>query len=118
MALIQPDFTEVADSIEVGETVMARIVKAEAGTFESGTPYINWTMETFGSEDAKNDGRKLWVKTPTSGKGAFKLKDLYKTVVGEQLEGQFDTDQLVNGELKVAVSERNGWPDYKFMRPE
>lgn len=125
MSLIKPDFSEVADNVNAG-TYRARIVDAKMGEWEKEgrkTPYINWRLETFAEAEAKNNGRRIWMKTPIVGKGAFRLRDLYRAALGEDLSGEFDTESLLGKEVEVVVvdgTDREGQPtgytDVKTVR--
>lgn len=105
MSLIQPDFTEVQENVTAG-TYKVRIVDAKMGewnTERGTTPYINWSMETFGEDEAKNNGRRIFHKTPITGKGAFRLQQFYKAATKADLKGGFDTEQLFGKELMATV---------------
>lgn len=102
--LIQPDFTEAQDSFTPGE-YMFRVVSVEQKTSQKDQPYLNWTLEQIGSEEPKNNGRKHWYVTMLAGRGAGMLKDFYKACTGETLEGEFDTEQLINKELVMILGE-------------
>ena len=91
MALIKPDLTQTTDTVSAG-TYSVRIKDASIGEWPGkdggpATSYINWRLETFGETEQKNNGRAIWLKTPTSGKGAFRLKDLFKAAMSEDLDG-------------------------------
>lgn len=106
MALIKPDFSEVADAVTPG--VYMVIVKKgdlKSSTTQSGDTweYINWEMETVGETDPKNNGRRIYMKTPISGKGAFRLQELYRAATSAALTGSFDTEQLVGKTVKIEV---------------
>lgn len=128
MALVTPDLTQTTDSVGPG-SYKVRIKDASMGEWpgKDGGPttkYINWRMETFGEAEPKNNGRAIWLKTPVSGKGAFRLKDLYKAATSEELDGQFDTDQLMGCEVAVSVidgvnfktGEPTGFTEVKTIR--
>lgn len=116
--LVTPDFTEVKDAVGPG-TYKVRVVDATLGQWEKEgrvTPYINWRMETFGENEAKNNGRTIWHKTPVTGKGAFKLQDLYKAAMGSSLTGEFDTEQIQGKEMEVTVVENGQYTEIKTVR--
>lgn len=102
MPLITPDFSEVTDAVPEG-TYSARIKDCEAKTSQAGNAYLNWKMELFGTPAVNN--RVIFMSTPTSGKGAFRLQQLYKAATGEDLgkNQQFDTDQLITREVQVVL---------------
>jgi hypothetical protein len=120
MALITPDFTEVQDTVGIG-TYKVRVVDAKAGEWpakedRAATPFINWQMKTFAESEEKNNGRSIFLRTPISGKGAFKLRDLYRACIGQDLTGNFDTEQLFGKEVEVTVTERNGYNEVSTIR--
>lgn len=108
MALIQPDRSEIQEDVSPGE-YSVRATGAELGewTNERGTTkYISWTLETVNEAEPKNNGRKIWYKTPFTGKGAFLTIRLYEAATGERLtkeSGAFDTEQIIGREFKVTV---------------
>jgi hypothetical protein len=119
--LITPDLSEVSTPISAG-TYKVRIVKAVPGEYKTGLKYINWHMETFESEDAKDDGRYIFNKTPYTGKAAFRMADMWRAALGKELEGKFDTEQLLGKEIKVVVVDGtdqegnpSGYPDVKTV---
>lgn len=127
--LITPDFTDVADSVTAG-TYSVRITDAKVDKWEGrdgkpDTPYVNWRMETFGEPEEKNNGRSIFLKTAVIGKGAFRLRDLYKAATKQDLSGgNFDTEQLLGKEVKVTVidgKDREGNPtgytEVKAIKP-
>lgn len=110
--LIEPNFDEVAEEISPG-TYNVRIVGATPGEYKTGTKYVNWRMETFGEDDAKNNGRNIFHKTIIEGKGAFQVQQFWKSATGETLAGSFDTEQVIGSELRVTVdmgTDRDGNP--------
>lgn len=103
MALVQPDFTEVTEAVGPG-TYKGIIKKADVKTWEkSGTQYIDWTLETVGDTNPRNNGRRISHKTPVSGKGAFQLQNLYRAATGQTLKGSFDTDMLMGKQVEVEL---------------
>lgn len=102
MALIKPDFSEVSEisAVQPG-TYNARIINAEAQTSKAGGAMINWKLELFGNPEI--NGRTVFSRTMVSGKGAFRLQELYKAALGQTLEGAFDTDDLLGKELIVTL---------------
>lgn len=104
MALVQPDFSEVKDEVVPG-TYNVIIKKAEEKEFQSGTSYLNWELETVGESDPKNNGRRIFYKTPLTGPGAFTLQRLYKAAMGQALTGNFDTEHLMGKKVQVEVIE-------------
>lgn len=124
--LVTPDFSEVADQITPG-TYKVRVTKGDIKQWKEDDPkstYVNWTLETFGDDNTKNNGRKIFYKTSTSGKGAFMLQQFYRAATGSALTGKFDTEQLYGKELAVEMvdgvnyktGEPTGYPDVKRVK--
>lgn len=111
MALIVPDFTEIAEEVTAGE-YRGIIKKGEVKEWPNGGAYVNWEIETVGDSNPKNNGRRIFHKTSTSGKGAFMLQQIYKAAVGQPLTGKFDTEQLVGKTVALTMVDgvRNGEP--------
>lgn len=121
MALVTPDFTEVQGALLPG-VYSARVADVEAKTSKAGKPYLNWKLETFGANDAAANGRVFFHSTPTTGKGAFRLQELYKAAVGEDLVGGFDTEMLLGREVKAVLVDgvdqqgnAKAWPEVKSV---
>lgn len=120
--LVQPDFSEVAEEITAGD-YKGIIKKGEVKEWPNGGAYVNWEIETVGDANPKNNGRRIFHKTSTSGKGAFMLQQIYKAATGETLTGKFDTEQLVGKTVAVTMADgvRNGEPtgyvEVKRVRP-
>lgn len=119
--LIEPDFSEVTGAIPPG-TYAARIKDCEVKDSQKGQKYLNWKLELFGDPEVNN--RIVEANTMIAGKGAFKLKELYKAAMGEDLDGKFDTDSLIGREITVALvqgKDREGnpsqFPDVKSFAP-
>ncbi len=113
MALIQPDFSEIQDQVTPG-TYKVRVMEGTIKEWPNGGSYVEWKLETFGEETAKNNGRRIFHKTATSGKGAFMLQQFYRAATGAALTGSFDTEQLVGKEVAVelvdGVNRQSGEP--------
>lgn len=117
MSLVTPDFSETQDPIQPGE-YQVRVSGVEQRESKSGTPYLRWELTTFGSEDPKNDGRKMWHTTMLAGPGAGMLRQFYKVCTGEKLEGSFDTEQLFGKEFTAIVDlDDRGYTNIKGMKP-
>lgn len=124
--LVTPDFTDIQDNVKAG-SYKVRITGAKFGewnTDKGTTRFVNWEMETFGEEEEKNNGRKIFHKTPINGKGAFRLQQFYKAAMKTDLAGAFDTEMLLSKELQVTVidgvdKEGNptGYTDIKAVKP-
>lgn len=108
MAIITPDLSQVeSGTIEPG-TYPAKIVSADPGTSNSGSPKIVVKMEV-------NVGGKARPRTAhivTSGKGAFNFDRLLRACrLDTDADGikanpgsyAFDTDKLVGQELNVVI---------------
>lgn len=110
--LVTPSFDEVADQIIPG-TYKVIVKKGELKSYQTGTKYINWELETFGESQPKNNGRRIFHTTPIEGKGAFLLQQMYYASVGEPLTGPFDTEMLAGKQIAVDVvqdTDREGNP--------
>lgn len=123
--LITPDFSEVRDSISAG-TYKVRVVAAEPGEWSTGTKFVNWHLETFGESEAKNNGRRVYYRTPIAGKGAFRLADMYQAAMKTPLSAgtAIDTEVVLGKELTAVVVEGvdregnpTGYPEVKAVRP-
>jgi len=102
--LIQPDFSEIADEVTAGE-YRVQVADVASGEWSTGTKYVAWTLETVGDEDPKNNGRKIFHRTPISGKGAFLTQRFYSAVTGEPCKGPFETEQLLGREAVVVLKD-------------
>ena len=100
--LLTPDFSEVADAVVAG-TYKTIIKKGDVKEWPSGGMYVSWELETVGETDPKNNGRRIFHKTATQGKGAFMLQQMYQAAVGKPLAGAFDTEDLVGKMVTVDV---------------
>ncbi len=121
--LVKPSFDEVMDEVTPG-TYKGVVKNGVVKEWQSGGQYVNWEIETYGETDSKNNGRRIFHKTPLSGKGAFLLQKFYKAATGEALTGQFDTEQLVGKcvELQLVdgvnrtTGEATGYTEVKAVR--
>lgn len=121
--LVKPSFDEIQDSVAPG-TYYCVVKKAEVKDWPNGGQYINWEMETFGEEDPKNNGRRIFHKTAISGKGAFTLQQMYLAAMGKPLQGEFDTEALLGKQVGVEVVDGvdrktgalTGYPDVKRIK--
>ncbi len=109
--IVKPDFSEIKEDVGPG-TYKGVIKNAEVKDWPNGGKYINWEIETVGEKEPKNNGRRIFHKTSTSGKGAFMLQQFYKAATGASLTGEFDTQQLLGKQVVVDVIDgvRNGEP--------
>ena len=111
MALVIPDFTDIADAVTPG-SYRCIVKKGEVKEWPNGGAYINWELETVGETDPKNNGRRIFHKTSLQGKGAFMVQQIYQAAVGQALTGKFDTEQLVGKTVVVDLVDgvRDGQP--------
>ena len=122
--LVTPDFSGVQDRVGEG-TYKCRIVdtKIDQWAGRDGKPpttFIMWTMETFGETETKNNGRRIFHRTPIEGGGAFRLQDFYRAAMHEDCPNQFDCSMLLSRELEVTVGPQKDKPEYtevKAVRP-
>ena len=118
--LVTPDFTSVMDT--VGEGIYStRIVDSKVDTWQGkegkpNTTYINLTLETFNEAEDKNNGRKIFHRTPIEGAGAFRLKDFYKAAMGEECGGAFDRTMLHGKEVEVTIAQQKNNPQYTEVK--
>lgn len=118
--LIAPDFSQTQDKVEPG-IYKVRIIdaKLDKWTGKDGKPdtqYINWRMETFGEAEDKNNGRSIFHRTPTEGKGAFRLQDFYRAATGEALVGNFDYTMLYGREVEITIGQQKEKPEYTEVK--
>lgn len=103
MALLPMDFSGEIKPLTPG-TYAARIMQAENRIGKSGKPFVNWTLETYGSPEV--NGKRVYHMTPTTGGWVTKLADLHKAATGEAIDkaaGQYDPEMLVGKEITVTV---------------
>lgn len=120
--LVVPDFSEVKDAVEPG-IYKTRIVDSKVGKWEGkegkkDTYYVNWTLETFGEAEEKNNGRKIFHRTPINGLGAFRLQEFYKAAMNGEAcpkEG-FDRTMLHSREVEVTVAPQKDQPQYTEVK--
>lgn len=122
--LVTPDFSGVQD--RVGEGIYkARVVGSKVDQWagkdgKAPTTFINWTMETFDEAEDKNNGRRIFHRTPIEGGGAFRLQDFYRAAMGEECTGAFDPTMLYGREIEVTIAAQKDKPEYtevKSVRP-
>lgn len=124
MSLVTPDFAEVADEVTPG-TYKGIVKKGEVKEWQTGTKYINWEIETYGESDTKNNGRRIFHKTPITGKGAFQLQRFYRAATGKSVTGAFDTEDVVGKSVEITVvdgvnrqtGEPTGYIEVKSVKP-
>lgn len=119
--LIEPDFTDVKDAVEAG-IYKTRVVGHELGQWTAkkegakDTPYVKWTLETYEEAEEKNNGRKIFHSTAISGPGAFRLKQFYKGVMGEELAGGFDPTMLYGRACEITMGPQKDKPEYTEVK--
>lgn len=118
--LITPDFSQVQDTVEAGiYSVRVTDSKIDKWTGKDGKPdtrIIAWTLETFNEAADKNNGRKIFHRTPIEGAGAFRLQQFYKAAMGEELSGSFDRTLLHGRELQVTIAQQKNNPEYTEVK--
>lgn len=117
--LVTPDFTDTQDTLGEGQ-YQFRIIDSEVGTWagkegKPDTQFIKWTLETFGEDDPKNNGRRFWDRTAVTGRGAFTFKNLYKAAVGHDFEGgDFDPSDIHGNEVGAVIAkDKNDYMNVK-----
>jgi hypothetical protein len=116
MALIQPDFSEAVETLPAGE-YSVRIVDSQVKISKAENQYVNWTLETFGKDDDRLNGRKVFYTTMTSGKGTRGLKELIRAC-GKEVGSSFDTEELHGSEIVVLLktNPENAYPEVAKVR--
>lgn len=118
--LVTPNFSDVQD--RVGEGIYkARIIDSKVDTWpgkdgKRPTTFINWTLETFAEVEDKNNGRRIFHRTPIEGAGAFRLQDFYRAAMGEECSGSFDRTMLHGREVEVTVGLQKDKPEYTEVK--
>lgn len=121
--LVMPDFSDVKDSVEPGvykvritDSKIDKWAAKEAG--KKDTYFVNWTMETFGEAEEKNNGRKVFHRTPVNGPGAFRLQEFYKAAMnGESCPTTgFDKNMLHSRELEITIAPQKNDPQYNEVK--
>lgn len=118
--LVTPDFTAVPE--KVGEGIYkVRIIDSKVDQWQGkdgkpNTTFINWTLETFGEAETKNNGRRIFHRTPIEGAGAFRLQDFYRAAMREELSGPFDRTMLHGREIEVTIAPQKNAPEYTEVK--
>lgn len=123
MPLIQPDFSDILEKLPEG-VYKAHIVDVEEKTSQTGNPYVKWQLTVYDAPDARCNGKAVWTNTPTSGKGAFRLQQLYTAAMGKKLEGAFDSIELMGKSVLITVvneqdrrtGEPTGYSEVKLIK--
>ncbi len=107
MALTPMDFSEEVKPLSPG-VYAARIVAAEVKFGkESGNPYVNWQLETFGSPAV--NGKRVFHMTPLKGGWISKLADFHKAATGQEIDKkatQYDPEMLIGREITATLTSR------------
>lgn len=114
--LVTPNFSDVQDKVEPGE-YSVRVVSVDLGEWPAKADrgpikHLQLRMETFGEDMEKNNGRSIFDRVALEGGGAFRLQDLASAVDMDVAQG-FDTEDLIGKELRVVVTENNGYMNVK-----
>lgn len=122
---IEVDLNEVVDGLPEGD-YKVNVVDAEQKTSKAGNPYLRWQFAVIDHAEAKFNGQAIWHSTPTSGKGAFRLMQLYKAAVGEKLDTAsrtLDPQKILGKQLAITVvnshdqdGNPNGFTEVKSVR--
>ena len=108
MSLVTPDVSGVTPDIKPGD-YRVRVTEVASGSWDktdgSSTPYLSFVLETTGSDEANLNGRKIWHKTPISGRGAFTFAKMHKASIGEEYQAgqQIDTEMYLGREVLVTL---------------
>lgn len=129
VGLVVPDFSQTQDEVEPG-VYTARITHGEIDKWDGkegkpDTTYIKWTMETFNEEDEKNNGRKIFHRTPIMGGGAFRFKQFYKAAMGQDCPAEgFNIEDLYGKEVELGIvdgydkdKQPTGYTEVKTVKP-
>ncbi len=120
------DQSEVVDGIPEGE-YKVNVVDAELKTSKAGNPYARWQFTVIDNADPRYNGQAIWHSTPTTGKGAFRLLQLYRAAVGAKLDKnstKIDPKAILGKQLRITVvnshdqdGNLNGFSEVKTVRP-
>ena len=107
MALVPMDFSGEIKPLSPG-IYAARIVAAEVKHGkESGNPYVNWQLETFGSPEV--NGKRVFHMTQLQGGYVTKLAELHKAATGQDIDKtakSYDPEMLIGKEVTVTLTSR------------
>ena len=105
---------ELAEAVPLSYGVYnARVAELALGQWEGkeGKPDLNFLkvkLEVYGSDNAADNGKAITYNAPITGKGAFKLMDLWEAATGEKLDastGELDAEQIQGKEVRVTLGE-------------
>lgn len=118
--LVTPDFSTAQDAVEPG-IYSVRIVDSKFETWKGkdgkkDTTVVAWTMETFNESEPKNNGRKIFYRTPIEGSMANRLKSFFKAAMHEDIAGAFDRTMLHGRELEVTIGQQKNDPQYTEVK--
>ncbi len=116
---IQPDFSEAIADLAAGDYAV-RVAGSEVKTGQkNGTPYVRWTLETFGKDDQTLNDRKIYHNTMLTGKGTGMLKQFLKALGydPEVLPKDWETEDAHGKEMIVVVKPgEGGFPEVKSVK--
>lgn len=119
--LIKPNFDQVTDQVSEGAYTV-RISGYKTGQWAASgdkpaTTYINWELKTFGEDQAKNNGRIIFHRTPIEGKGAFRLQAFWRAATGMDCPADgFDPSLIMGVEIAVTVAPQLNKPEYMEVK--
>ena len=119
--MVVPNFSAVQDTVGEGiyrvRVLDSKVDRWQGKDGKPDTTYINWTLETFGEAEDKNNGRRIFHRTPIEGPGAFRLQSFYKAVMGEECPTTgFDRTMLYGREVEVTVGPQKNDPQYMEVK--
>ncbi len=120
---IEVDLSEVVDGFPQGD-YNVNVVNAEQKTSKAGNSYIRWQFTVFNHPEPKYNGQAIWHNTPTSGKGAFRLVQLWKAAMGSELKGAtLDPSAIMGKQLSATIvpshdqdGNLNGFSEVKSLK--
>lgn len=112
MALVTPDFSEAIKPVEAGDYPVRVSGFKNGKSQKSGDPYINWSLEIVGGEQA---GRKFSYFTMLAGKGSGNLLRFLELCIEGYAGGPFDPEAIVGSRMvaTIAPEEYNGQTSMK-----
>lgn len=125
---ITPDFSEVTEREPIPPgTYTVRVLEGnlKEGKNPPHRKYLAWTLGVFGAEGelAGYNNQHIYTNTMCEGRGAARLKSFFNACTGSDLDGPFDTDDLVGCEIEIVVAENvmpdgkvSPWPDVKSFK--
>lgn len=102
---IPVNLEDVIDGVPEGDYNVT-VVDAEMKTSKAGNPYARWQLTVFDAPEAKFNGQAIWHSTPTTGKGAFRLIQLWRAAMGQKPDSKvtsIDPQQILGKKLSITV---------------